>query len=268
MNLAEADEMLAACRTAGVHLLYGEQLCFAPRYRRVRELIRSGALGTIIQINHWERHGGPHARWFHDPAQSGGGVLLDMGCHGIEVARWLLDKEPVVAVSATLGRHKHPGAVEDHALATLRFSSGATAVIDASWAAPGGIDERIEVLGTHGAVSVDLARGQSILAYSDVGVGYAAEKVDHERGWFFVSHDEAWVWGWHGQFRHVVDVLLGRVEPEETGHDGRAVLEVVMAAYRSAAERREIDLPYVSDDPVPITPWLGARRDGGSTGQL
>ena len=100
MNLVEADRMIEACRVAGVHLLYAEQLCFAPRYRKVRDLIRSGALGTIIQVQHHERHGGPHASWFHDPVLSGGGVLLDMGCHGIELTRWLLDRPAVAIVGA------------------------------------------------------------------------------------------------------------------------------------------------------------------------
>ncbi|MDH4277000.1 MAG: Gfo/Idh/MocA family oxidoreductase [Acidimicrobiia bacterium] len=266
MNLAEADRMIDACEAAGVPLLYAEQLCFAPRYVRVKELIRSGSLGDIIQINHWERHGGPHARWFHDPDLSGGGVLLDMGCHGIEVARWLLDKEPASSVHARLGIHKHTeGVVDDHALVTLRFESGSLAVVDSSWAAPGGIDERIEILGTKGTVSADLARGQSLLVYSDVGVDYAAEKVEHERGWFWVAHNEAHAWGWHGEFAHFVDVLRGRADPVETGHDGREVLEIVMAAYRSASEGCEISLPYSSDDPTPIAPWLAAythRRPG------
>ncbi|MDH3301233.1 MAG: Gfo/Idh/MocA family oxidoreductase [Acidimicrobiia bacterium] len=257
MNLAEADRMIAACESAGVPLLYAEQLCFAPRYVRVKELIASGSLGDVIQINHWERHGGPHARWFHDPALSGGGVLLDMGCHGIEVARWLLDKQPVKSVHARLGIHKHTdGVVDDHALVTLRFSGGSLAVVDSSWAAPGGIDERIEILGTKGTVSADLARGQSLLVYSDVGIDYAAEKVEHERGWFWVAHNEAHTWGWHGEFAHFVDVLRKRTEPIETGRDGRQVLEIVMAAYRSAAEGREVTLPYHSEDSTPIAPWL------------
>lgn len=257
MNLAEADRMVAACEAAGVHLLYAEQLCFAPRYRRVKELIDSGALGDIVQIQHWERHGGPHASWFHDPALSGGGVLLDMGCHGIEVARWLLGKPAVRSVHARLGIHKHTaGVVDDHAHVTLEFHTGTLAVVDASWAAPGGIDERLEVLGTAGSVVADLARGQSLLVYSDTGVGDAAEKVTAHTGWVHVAHEEARTWGWYGEDAHAVAVLEGRCEPEETGGDGRAVLEVVMAAYRSAAIGAEVTLPYVSTAAVPIEPWL------------
>jgi predicted dehydrogenase len=242
-TLEAADRMLLACREAGVMLLYAEQLCFAPRYVRVRGLLHEGAFGRVVQVSHRERHGGPHAAWFRDRERSGGGVLLDMGCHGIEVARWLLHKEPVVSVHARTGTFRHEGAdVEDHALVTLRFASGALAVVDASWAAPGGIDERLEVLGTHGTVTADLARGASLLVYSDAGVGYAAEKAEHTRGWSWVAPEEARTWGWHAEFTHFVACLEGRAAPVETGEDGRAVLEVVQAAYRSAAEGAEVAL--------------------------
>lgn len=264
MNLRDADRMVEACAEAGVMLLYAEQLCFAPRYVKVRELVRSGALGDIVQVQHRERHGGPHARWFHDPATSGGGVLLDMGCHGIELTRWLLGRPAVRSVHARLGIFKHTGGVvDDHALVTLEYETGTVAVIDASWAAPGGIDERLEVLGTKGSVTADLARGQSMLVYSDVGVGYAAEKVEQTTGWMFVAHEEARTWGWFGEMAHFVDCLSGRVQPEETGADGRAVLEIVMAAYQSAADQRVVAFPFATDAATPIEPWLAGRTTGG-----
>jgi predicted dehydrogenase len=242
-TLEECDAMVAACEDAGVLLLYAEQLCFAPRYVRVRELLDDGAFGRVVQVQHRERHGGPHASWFYDRARSGGGVLLDMGCHGVEVARWLLGKPPVVSVHARTGTFKHRDAgVEDHALLSLRFAGGELALIDASWAAPGGIDERLEVLGTEGAVTADLARGQSLLVYTDAGLAYASEKATTTRGWSWVSHEEARTWGWHAEFEHFVACVEGHAEPQETGRDGRAVLEVVLAAYRSAADGTEIAL--------------------------
>lgn len=257
MNLSEADEMITACRDAGVTLFYGEQLCFAPRYVAVRDLVRSRALGDIISVSHRERHGGPHARWFHDPALSGGGALLDMGCHGIAVIRWLLDRRPVTGVSARLGIHRHrDGVVEDHAVVSLGLEGGTVGLVDASWAAPGGIDERLEVLGTKGSVVADLARGQALLVYTDTGVGYGVEKAASTTGWTFVAHEEARTWGWFGEMSHVVDCIEGRATPEVTGDDGRAVLEVVMAAYEAAARRAEVSIPFAAPAVRPIDPWL------------
>jgi myo-inositol 2-dehydrogenase/D-chiro-inositol 1-dehydrogenase len=253
----DALAMVDACERAGVHLLYAEQLCFAPRYVRVKELIDDGSFGTLIQLNHWERHGGPHASWFYDPAQSGGGVVLDMGCHGIAVTRWLNDNIPVVAVSAHLNTYvhrEHP--VEDHSLITLRFANDVIAVIDSSWAAPGGIDERLEVLGTQGTVSADLARGQSLLAYSDVGFSGAAEKTTQNTGLVRIPHDEAYTWGWFGEFAHFVDVLAGDAPPLLTGRDGLEILGIVAAAYVAAAENRIVTPPWPTSAEIVSQPWL------------
>ena len=258
---ADAEAMVAACARAGVHLLYAEQLCFAPRYQRVKRMIQAGTFGSLVQIQHWERHGGPHAQWFYDPAQSGGGVLLDMGCHGIGVARWLKDSVRVVEVSAQLGiyaHHEHQ--VEDHSLVTLRFEDDTIAVIDSSWAAPGGIDERLEVLGTQGHVIADLARGQSLLAYSDAGFDATAEKVVQQAGLSWIAHDEAWTWGWHGEFAHFAEVLAGRAEPILTGADGLEVLGIVCAAYVAAAESRIVTPPWPTGSNLAVQPWLDRHR--------
>lgn len=258
---ADAEAMVRACNEAGVHLLYAEQLCFAPRYRRVQQMIESGSFGDLVQLQHWERHGGPHAPWFYDPVQSGGGVLLDMGCHGMGVARWLKGGIPVVEVSAQLGtyvHHEHP--VEDHSLVTLRFADGTIAVIDSSWAAPGGIDERLEVLGTAGHVMADLARGQSLLAYSDAGFDATAEKSVQQAGLAWIAHDEAWTWGWHGEFAHFADVLAGRAAPLLTGADGLEILGIVSAAYVAAAEHRVVTPPWPTGEHLLVQPWLDRRR--------
>ena len=257
----QAQAMVRACADAGVHLLYAEQLCFAPRYRRVKQLLDAGSFGRVIQVQHWERHGGPHAAWFYDPEQSGGGVVLDMGCHGIAVARWLKGNMPVVEVSAQLGTYAHlEHAVEDHSTILLRFADDTIAIIDSSWAAPGGIDERLEVLGTQGQVMADLARGQSLLAYSDAGFDATAEKAVHATGLSWVAHDEAWTWGWLGEFAHFAEVLAGRAEPELTGADGLEVLGIVYAAYAAAAERRVVTPPWPVGPHRASQPWLDARR--------
>jgi myo-inositol 2-dehydrogenase / D-chiro-inositol 1-dehydrogenase len=254
---ADALAMVETCAKAGVHLLYAEQLCFAPRYVRVKELIDDGSFGTLIQLNHWERHGGPHAQWFYDPSQSGGGVVLDMACHGIALTRWLNGNSPVVSVSAHLNtfvHREHP--VEDHSLIILRFANDVIAVVDSSWAAPGGIDERLEVLGIEGSVSADLARGQSLLAYSDVGLSGAAEKTTRNTGLVRIPHDEAYTWGWFGEFAHFVDVLAGDAQPMLTGQDGLEVLGIVAGAYVAAAENRIVTPPWPTGPDIVSRPWL------------
>src|SRR2546430_2395992 len=83
LNLAEADQMIDGCRRAKVKLMYAEELCFAPKYLRLKQLLDSGALGEATLIKQSEKHDGPHAGHFWNVNRSGGGVTMDMGCHAI-----------------------------------------------------------------------------------------------------------------------------------------------------------------------------------------
>ena len=100
MNLEQGAEMVSAAKKSGVHLFYAEQLVFAPRYQKIKELIAQNTFGQLVHISHRERHGGPHAKWFRDPAMSGGGVTMDMGIHGIGLIQWLLKPAKITHVYA------------------------------------------------------------------------------------------------------------------------------------------------------------------------
>ena len=106
-TLEEADHMIDECRKQGVLLLYAEELLFAPKYVRAKTLIDEGALGKVFLAKQMEEHSGPHMPWFWDVNRSGGGVLLDMGCHSIEFARWVFGKPAVKSVYAQMGTYVH-----------------------------------------------------------------------------------------------------------------------------------------------------------------
>src|SRR5215472_10071323 len=243
-TLAEADEMISACRGAGIKLMYAEELCFAPKYVRAKELADEGALGEVYLVRQAEQHYGPHSDWFWDPEQSGGGVLMDMGCHGIEFARWVLGKPAVQTVTAEAGTFVHSGRsrAEDHAIVTMRFEGNRLGLVEVSWAKPGGIDDRADIVGSRGITSADLMRGSSLSTYSDVGYGYAVEKAPDTRGWTFTIFDELWHSGIPQEMDHFVSCIRGEAVPQETGADGRAVLELIYAAYRAARIGR-VELP-------------------------
>jgi len=107
LNLAEADEMIAVCRKAKVKLMYAEELCFVPKYVRLKQLLDSGALGKPTLVKQSEKHDGPHAPHFWDVERSGGGVMMDMGCHGIEFFRWMLNRPKVKSVYAQMSTSVH-----------------------------------------------------------------------------------------------------------------------------------------------------------------
>ncbi|HEU5317300.1 MAG TPA: Gfo/Idh/MocA family oxidoreductase, partial [Chloroflexota bacterium] len=89
----EAQQMLDLVQEAGVLHGYAETEVFSPAVIRVRQMIDSGAVGRIFTMRSREAHSGPHADHFWDPQRSGGGALMDMGCHMIEAFRYFLGKE-------------------------------------------------------------------------------------------------------------------------------------------------------------------------------
>jgi predicted dehydrogenase len=263
MNLQQCDEMIDACRRAGVKLMYAEELCFAPKYVRLKGLVDSGALGQVHLVKQSEKHDGPHSAWFYDVRRSGGGVTLDMGCHAIQFFRWLLsgpenDRPPRArSVYAHLqsGVHRQRTRGDDEALIIIEFDNGCTCLAEESWSKPGGMDDRAEVFGSQGLAYADLLRGNSILTYSNVGYDYAVEKAGTTRGWSFTIHEENWNYGFPQEMAHFVACVREDRPALVTGEDGRAVMEIVMAAYASAGQGRKIELPFSTQARRPIDLW-------------
>ena len=142
------------------------------------------------------------------------------------------------------------------AIATL-LVNGCLAIAEESWTKPGGMDDRAEVYGSKGVAYANLLRGNSIETYSSVGYNYAVKKADLTTGWSFAIYEEAWNYGFPQEMAHFVDCVAHDKPPAVTGEDGRAVLEVIFAAYESAATGRKISLPFVRDASRPVDLWLG-----------
>jgi predicted dehydrogenase len=264
LNLAECDRMIAACREAGVVLMYGENLCFAPKYVRAKQLADEGALGDVYYVRQLECHYGPHSEWFWDVDRSGGGVLMDMGCHSIAYCRWVFGNAPVETVYAELGRfvHKDRTMGDDHAVVTMRFApterhpAGGIGVAENSWARTGGFDNRTEIYGSKGLTVADMARDDALRTFSASGYGYAGEKAPQTRGWTWTTHSEAWAYGFPQELAHFVDCVENGRQPMLTGEDGKAVLEIICAAYESARTGQRVALPFESTAKTPVEHWL------------
>ena len=265
LNLQEADGMIAACGKAGVKLMYAEQICFAPKYVRLKQLLDEGALGEPTLIKQSEKHDGPHADHFWDVRRSGGGVTMDMGCHAIEFFRWLMgkDENPIKSVYAQMNTSVHADKTvgEDNALIVLEFQSGCVALAEESWSKQGGMDDRAEVQGTKGVAYADLLRGNSIPTYSADGYGYAVEKAGSTKGWSFAIYEELWNYGFPQEFAHFIDCVRNDKRPSETGEDARKVLEVVFAAYESARTGQKVMLPFATNARRPIDLWKPELAD-------
>lgn len=264
VTLEEADAMIEACRQANVKLMYAEELCFAPKYERVRHLVKEGAVGDVFMLKQSEKHSGPHTDWFYDVHYSGGGVLMDMGCHAFGWFFWMLNNADVKSVQASMATVYHKGRTsgEDNSIVIVEFENGVTGVAENSWAKHGGMDDRCEVYGTGGVVYADLFIGNSALSYSKSGYGYAMEKADTTVGWSFTVFEEVFNQGYPHELKHFIECVREDKEPLVTGAMGRRVLEVIYAAYASAGQRKTIHLPYHAPVARPIDLWLSPPIPG------
>jgi myo-inositol 2-dehydrogenase/D-chiro-inositol 1-dehydrogenase len=265
LSLTEADRMIAACAAAGVKLMYAEELCFAPKYVRLKQLLDSGALGRATLLKQSEKHDGPHAAHFWDVERSGGGVTMDMGCHAIEFFRWILGRPNIKSVYAQLSRQVHAKKTkgDDNAIIIVEFENGVVGVAEESWTKLGGMDDRAEVHGSQGVAYADLLHGNAIETYSAGGYDYAVEKAGSTKGWSFTIYEEAWNYGFPQEMAHFVDCVRRDLPPLVTGRDGRAVLEVIFAAYESARTGRKVYLPFKTKADKPCHLWPEKRRGFG-----
>ncbi len=244
-NAQEARQMLEAVQQAGVIHCYGETEVFSPAVMRAKTLIDEGAIGRVLTVRSREAHAGPHAPHFWDVEQSGGGALLDMGCHTIEAARYFIGKgvKPVevLAWGDTLV-HTDKTKGEDNAIVLLRFENGALGQSEISWTARGSLDLRNEVYGTEGSIFTDVTRSTPINAFVRSTGTYLLEKAESNTGWIFPLPDEARVYGYHEEMKHFVECITRGQTPRETFEDGVIINTIIDAAYRSMKEHRWVSI--------------------------
>lgn len=237
----EAKEMLDAVRAAGVMHGYAETEVYSPAVIKAQEYIAKGGIGDVLTVRSREAHAGPHEAWFWDKSLSGGGAMLDMGCHTIEAARYFIGKEnPVVEALAWTDRlfHHDKTEAEDNAVLLMRFEGGQLGQSELSWTARGGLDLRNEVYGTEGVIFTDVTRETPIKVFSRPGAGYIVEKAESETGWLFPPVDEAWIYGYREEMRHFIECVSTGQTPRETFEDGYVVNCILDAAYRSVTSKR------------------------------
>ena len=264
MTVEEADEMIDTCRKQGVLLLYAEELFFTPKYVKAKEMADQGAFGKVHLVKQSEKHSGPHSDWFWDVERSGGGVLMDMGCHGIAFCYWFLGRPKITSVLCHLGTYVHGAKTtgEDEAVCILEFENGAMGIVEDSWTRQGGMDDRIEVYGAGGVTYANLHMGNALPTFSEHGFGYAVEKAPTTKGWTYPVFEELWNYGFPQEMRHFARCVRGKETPDATGEDGKVVMEALYASYASAGQGQRISMPFKAEGVKrPIDLWRKAGRD-------
>jgi predicted dehydrogenase len=287
-TLAEAEEVVRLAAAIGAPTAYLEDMLFAPSLVRGKEVAwrrGAGVAGRPYLARASEEHSGPHSKWFWQPELAGGGALIDMMCHSIEAARWLLTEPGAarsslvpVAVSATVANLKwihEPYASqlrerfgpdldwaaapsEDFARATItwRVAGGPEAgreVISetsSSWCYVGaGLRHEFQLLGPEYALDIDMARTGVDVFMSRNVTGEAGEdlveKQNAEQGLMPISPNETAHYGYEAENRAALDSFRAGLSLEPDFAAGLEVTRLLMAAYLSAAEGRSVD-PFES----------------------
>jgi predicted dehydrogenase len=253
----EALEMLEAVEKAGVFHGYLEDLVYTPKTLKALQSTQKGALGRVLWARSRETHGGPHSDWFWTKELSGGGAIVDMGCHCIEIARSFIGKgNRPVEVTCWADTQVHPIETEDHAVGLVRYENGSIGQFEVSWTFRGGMDLRDEVAGTDGTIWLNHWMRTGFEMFTGVGQGgYVAEKAEGDTGWLFPVGDEVGSLGYVEMFLDMFNSMDAAKAPMETFYDGYVVNTIIDACYKSAASKKW--------EPIDLKEWRGGKVNAG-----
>ena len=237
LDLGEIDRALAAVDETGALFQVGFNRRFDPAHASVREAVSSGAIGDVHLVRISSRDPAPPPLEY---ARTSGGLFLDMTIHDFDMARFVTGSD-VVEVYARGGVRITPELTElgdiDTAVVTLLHESGALTVIDNSRRAVYGFDQRVEAFGSRGmAASENPPAHTGVLRTAD---GTRAASLPY----FFV---ERYLPSYVAQWRAFVDAARSGGSSPVTGADGRAPLEIGLAAGRSLCERRPVRVAEIA----------------------
>jgi predicted dehydrogenase len=255
-NAAEAKRMMEATEKAGVFNGYLEDLVYTPKFLKAIDSVKNGALGRILWAKSRETHPGPHSDWFWDLEQAGGGAILDLGCHCIEITRSYIGKDiRPVEVMCWADTQVKPIEAEDHAIGLVKYENGAIGQFEVSWTFRGGLDLRDEVMGTEGTIWINsfLRTGFEMFT-TGKGTSYVAEKAESNTGWIFPVGDELNELGYNHMFADMFSAIEKGKDPKETFYDGYVVNAVLDAAFLSAKTKKW--------EPVNLDVWRGRTGVG------
>lgn len=220
-TLAGCDAMAAAAERAGRVLMIAESARFQPGLSEARALLDSGAIGEVIALHAtsaWYQ-GGPYldTAWRFDPAQMGGGALIDGGIHAVDVVVALLGRPTRVSCLTRRVREIFPA--EDTALLAIEFADGALADLTVHWSARHTPHVLAQISGTEGT-----------LFWTHAGLQVVGERVEGGRREVPIEPADSFV----TMVAHFVDCVETGARPRMGPMEGRLDVALVLAAYESA----------------------------------
>lgn len=249
LTVDECRRMIEVCRESGVKLGVGYMMRFHAHHRKFKEMVENGMLGKPVlaraQLSCW--YPPIEGAWRQVPELGGGGSLIDMGSHCIDLLEFILASR-VVEVSCMTGNIVHDYPVEDSALISLRFSNGALGIVDAFFSIPDNSSKNVlEIYGSGGSILASGTIGQlptgEAMAYLEEAKGYQALQERGEGKGMPIEVEP--VNTYKAEIEEFADAIIQDRKPMVSGEDGLWNLMVILAAYESAKEGRvvEIDFP-------------------------
>lgn len=246
LNAAEARKIAAAAAKAGRTVLYAAQRRFGGNEQAARQAIEKGYAGVPLHARaSWTRtRGVPSGTgWYADRAKSGGGAMIDLGLHMLDLAWSLLGQPKPLTVFATFppkvsapraSAAADASAVEEAGFALLKFEGGKSLELAASWALnqpPQQQGTACRIYGDKGAIEVYRAGGPALYR----GFGPTGEAKETVLKLPRLTHHAALM-------RHLRDCLLGKSEPLVGPEQGIVLMRMIDAIYKSAAAGKSVEV--------------------------
>ncbi len=234
LSLAESRAAIDAVERAGVPLQIGFNRRFDRGYRRAKEMIEAGQIGRPVTVKSTSRDPFCPRVEFADPKLSGG-LIIDMGIHDFDIARWLMGSEVErVSAEGTLMVCDTLRAVGDidNAVVNLRFENGGLGNVELSRHAFYGYDIRTEVLGSEGALNIGLYQHTPVLLLSRAGAQHDVVPYLMER------FGDAY----RAEIQHFIECIRNDRVPEVGGVDSLRALEIGVAATQSTHSGQPVTL--------------------------
>jgi len=239
LSLDRVNQCAARIKGTQVPIQIGFNRRFDPGHRGARDMVRSGEIGDLHQVIITSRDPEMPPRGYYEQA---GGFLRDMTIHDFDLARFMLDDEPVevMAMAAGMIDPALMRALNDHdtAMIVMRTADGKQCHINNSRTAVYGYDQRVELLGTKGMVQSGNRRNDEIRRYSAT----ASEVASAYQFFFIERYAEAFM----AELSAFIAAVESRTAPEVGFNDGRKALILAEAAYRSIAESRLVHVDEIA----------------------
>jgi len=224
LNVEKIDQAIAAVKKAGVKLQVGFNRRFDPSFKKAKDLIAKGTIGTPHLVRITSRDPEPPPISY---IKVSGGIFLDMMIHDFDMARYLLDQEVVelLAVGSCLVDPAIEKAGDiDTAIVTLKYEGGAWGSIDNSRKAVYGYDQRIEIFGSEGCVMVGNPTSTEVTINS-----VQDTKTDKPFYFFIERYQEAYL----AEMKEFIKCVQENREPSVGGFDGKISVQMGYAAKES-----------------------------------